>query len=458
MKKIKLKDIFHFEKKSTIKAGDGLKEGMYPFFTSSSILKKRINISQFKGNCLIFGTGGSPSIHFANTPFSASTDCIVVTPKNDNYNPKFIYYFLIANLHILKRGFKGAGLQHISKKYIQNISVPKCSIESQNKIVEVLDKASCLIQKRQKSIALLDDLLRATFFDMFGDLSDIANVIPRKPIIECCVSKEDIRCGPFGTQLSKSEFRTKGVPIWGIKHVNSEFKLNTTEFVTKEKADKLKNYTLQPRDILMTRKGCVGNCHIYPEHFNLGIMHSDILRIRVNENIINPFFLLYQFKYNDELKWQINRVSQGAVMAGINVSKLKKVFVKVPDITLQNKFENNYKRINALVNNLSSSNINILFNSILQRAFSGQLNFDLSVELDALLNNLKFDKMNEELELITNDNIYLNNLTERLNEKNFETQELYERAKKVAFQLLKMDEFIEQKYDAKSKSLKLVEK
>lgn len=39
-KRMKFADLFDYENKSSIKAGDGLSEGEYPFYTSSSILSK----------------------------------------------------------------------------------------------------------------------------------------------------------------------------------------------------------------------------------------------------------------------------------------------------------------------------------------------------------------------------------------------------------------------------------
>ena len=60
-----MEDLFDFQKKSKVKAGDGLVigDGEFPFYTSSPILSKSIDIAQFSGPSLIFGTGGSPSIH-----------------------------------------------------------------------------------------------------------------------------------------------------------------------------------------------------------------------------------------------------------------------------------------------------------------------------------------------------------------------------------------------------------
>ncbi|WP_431244235.1 restriction endonuclease subunit S [Flavobacterium sp. P21] len=127
MEKIAFKEIFNFQKKSKIKAGDGFKigEGKYPFYTSSNVLTKSLNDFLFENESLIFGTGGLASIHYCNENFAVSTDCFVTQPKNNKQTfTKFIYYYLSGNMHILENGFKGAGLKHISKDYLENIEIP----------------------------------------------------------------------------------------------------------------------------------------------------------------------------------------------------------------------------------------------------------------------------------------------------------------------------------------------
>ena len=124
MEKVKLKNIFDFQKKSKIKAGDGFKlgEAQYPFYTSSNELTKSINEYLFEDESLIFGTGGLASIHFCNEKFAVSTDCFVIQPKDKKrVFSKFVYYYLSGNMNILENGFKGAGLKHISKDYLENI-------------------------------------------------------------------------------------------------------------------------------------------------------------------------------------------------------------------------------------------------------------------------------------------------------------------------------------------------
>lgn len=166
----KFSDVFEFQSKSKIKAGEGLEAGKYPFYTSSCEQSKYLDDFRFQDDSLIFGTGGDASVHFNSDKFSVSTDCLVAKPKESKKSvSKYYYYFLKSNIRILEKGFKGAGLKHISKGYISQIDLPDAGYQHQKQVVEILDCADALRQKRKQSLQLLDEFLRATFLDMFGD-------------------------------------------------------------------------------------------------------------------------------------------------------------------------------------------------------------------------------------------------------------------------------------------------
>lgn len=57
----------------------------------------------------------------------------------------------------------------IKTSEIQKVKIPLPPLEEQKRIAAILDKADTLRRKREKAIALTNDLLRATFLDMFGD-------------------------------------------------------------------------------------------------------------------------------------------------------------------------------------------------------------------------------------------------------------------------------------------------
>ena len=173
---------------------------------------------------------------------------------------------------------------------------------------------------------------------MFGDLADPACVWQTCRLVDSCGSNDDIKCGPFGTQLSKDEYQSNGVPVWEIPQINSAFAIPPEHFLTEAKAKELQAYTLTPGDIVMSRKGNVGKCALFPEDKESGVLHSDVLRIRVSVTKANPCFMMYQLHYSRDVIRQIEQVSSGAIMAGVNVTKLKEILVKLPPLGLQEQF------------------------------------------------------------------------------------------------------------------------
>ena len=140
LNKRKVKDLFKFLPKAKHKAGEGLEKGTYPFYTSSAVVNKYFDEYDYEPNKLIFATGGSASVHYADSKFAVSTDNFILEP-NEDVNAKYVYYYLKNNLQIIQDGFHGAGLQHLSKDYLNEVSVPMLDNDSQDKVVSILDKA-----------------------------------------------------------------------------------------------------------------------------------------------------------------------------------------------------------------------------------------------------------------------------------------------------------------------------
>lgn len=158
------------------------------------------------------------------------------------------------------------------------------------------------------------------------------------PLISACVDDDDIKCGPFGTQLKQSEYVTTGVPVWGIPQVNASFTVPADTFVTEEKAQQLAPFLIQNGDIAMSRKGNIGQCALYPADFSPGIIASDVLRIRPDTKRLLPSFLMNQLHYSATVINQIEMVGNGQIMKGINVTKLKSISIYVPPMPLQEQF------------------------------------------------------------------------------------------------------------------------
>lgn len=290
---------------------------------------------------------------------------------SDKIHNKYLFWFLKSRTVYLNFLGRGATFKEISKSIVENIEISIPSIEEQKQHAAALDRLSDLISLRKRQLAKLDELVKARFVEMFGDLADPHCKHRKCTLSETCASQDDIKCGPFGTQLNKDEYRGTGVAVWEIPQINSGFKDKPTHFLTLEKAEQLIAYSIIPGDIAMSRKGTVGKCGLFPGKYEPGIIHSDVLRIRVDSNRVVPCFMMHQLHFSRAVQSQIKMVSSGAIMAGINVTKLKQIEVHVPEYSLQQNFSSFANEIDQqkLTIQQSLDKLEVLKRSLMQEYF-----------------------------------------------------------------------------------------
>lgn len=461
MRTEKFKNLFWFGPKSNIKAGEGLEKGRFPFYTSSPKLTKWIDREQHFDEALIFGTGGLASVHFEDQPFSTSTDCIVTITTNKEIKTKFVYYYLFGNIHLLERGFKGAGLKHISKKYIENLDIPVLPIETQNKIVTILDKASSLVTKREESIQMLDELLRATFLNMFGDPKANPHNFPIRSLPDFYIDKKNgTKCGPFGSALKKDEYIELGVPVWNMDNISKDGKFNSIPnlFISEEKYGELVNYSTYNNDIIISRAGTVGKMCVVKSDFTNSIISTNLIRLRFNDELLPSYFVALMLY----CKGGVGRLKKGGDGAFTHMSTgiLDSLEFPYPDKDLQLKFEAKQLHFAEIITRLKTSllEFDTLLKSLVQKVYNGQLNFNVDFELDALVQEIDLQNKENDLSKITGDIAYLQRLVDKLNNQEFKEKDLYDKAKHGVFQLMAVKEEerkVIQEYDENSKSLKL---
>ena len=214
-------------------------------------------------------------------------------------------------------------------------NVPLPSISEQLNVLAIVHKLKSVIDTRKEEINVLDKLVKARFVEMFEGGE---NQWGQKKLVECCNNKNDIKCGPFGSQLHVEDYQNVGIPVYGIPEVNSGFKINPKLYVSRLKAEELSSYNLIPGDVAVSRKGNVGQAALFHDELKNGIIHSDVLRIRLNEQILNPLFLIGELHFSQGIRNQVMQASNGAIMPGTNVTKLKKIIIDVPPLSMQMKY------------------------------------------------------------------------------------------------------------------------
>jgi|HigsolmetaAR203D_1030402.scaffolds.fasta_scaffold13531_1 type I restriction enzyme S subunit len=296
---------------------------------------------------------------------------------NPNYvNSEYLYFWLLSKKDYLHHLGRGATFKEISKSIVENIEVPLPSLEIQNKIVEILKKALNLIDKRKAQIEALDQLTQSVFLEMFGDpwinpkkwrVKKIKEVIKNKPINGFFAKNEQYSDKGNAKIIWISDFINKrSANIHGLK------KVVATE-------EDIKKYQVKYGDILFCRSslnvdgiGKAAYVPEFPKDENI-IFECHIIKITLSDEVLPEFFqVLSETKF---FRNQIIKHSKTSTMTTISQSGIMECSIIVPPVQIQNQFLQILKKIEyekqKLQNSLSLLNDN--FNSLMQRAFKGEL-------------------------------------------------------------------------------------
>lgn len=89
---------------------------------------------------------------------------------SDRINNRYLYWFLKGNTAYLNSLGRGATFKEISKKIVSDIEINVPEISQQLAAVDALERVSEIIRLRKNQLQKLDELIKARFVEMFGDL------------------------------------------------------------------------------------------------------------------------------------------------------------------------------------------------------------------------------------------------------------------------------------------------
>ncbi len=128
-----------------------------------------------------------------------------------------------------------------------------------------------------------------------------------------------------------------------------------------------------PGDIILSREGTVGIAAIVPQGLQL-CMGQRLVQVRPNKSTINSPYLLQLLLWQLAPE-QLGRLMRGSTSKHLNVKDLRKMPLPLPPLDFQENFRRLTEQIAAskVKQERSESEANNLFNSLLQRAFRGDL-------------------------------------------------------------------------------------
>lgn len=280
-------------------------------------------------------------------------------------------YYTMKELDFTSTGDKAVKGVTLNKRKLNNLKIPLPPLEEQKKIAAILDAADELRQKNQALIKKYDELTQSLFLDMFG--KPFSN---NKGFQTCILGEHSIKVqiGPFGSQLHKDDYINNGVPLINPMHINNRKVVpNYSYTISESKYNELSNYHLRAGDLILGRRGEMGRCALITSVENGWFCGTGSLFIRPG-NSINPTFLLYLISSKDGVDY-LEHEAKGVTMKNLNKGIIENIQFGLPSIDSQNLFAEMTNAIESqkAIAQASLHKSDKLFNSLLQKAFVGEL-------------------------------------------------------------------------------------
>ena len=214
------------------------------------------------------------------------------------------------------------------------ISLP--TIQEQKEIAEKLDNVDVLINLRQCELAKLDELVKARFVEMFGDMLINDMMWPEIPLEQLADVVSGITKGRKVTDTELFE-----VPYMAVSNVKDGYIDWTTIKTILATQKEIEQYRLLPYDVLMTEGGDpdkLGRGAVIAKPLENSIHQNHIFRVRLQKEKILPAFFSEYLQHQKAKRYFLGCAKQTTGIASINMTQLRALPVLTPPMELQKQF------------------------------------------------------------------------------------------------------------------------
>jgi type I restriction enzyme S subunit len=207
---------------------------------------------------------------------------------------------------------------------------------------------------------------------MFGDPSNMEKV----KIEDLAANKKHaLSSGPFGSSLTSAHYAEEGILVLRGKNI-AEGKLNLSDckYVTEEKALSLARSAVSPGDVVVIAVGASGMAFPIPDGFPQSIMSQNFNKISPDPSKVDSVYLAYTINSTFVQKQLAQNITD-TVRTFLSLTKLREILIPLPELELQHTFSKLSKQLEVTKQEhiKALQTADDLFNSLLQRAFRGEL-------------------------------------------------------------------------------------
>ncbi|WP_411684434.1 restriction endonuclease subunit S [Acinetobacter indicus] len=355
--------------------------GPYPYYGANG-LQGWINDFLFDENLILLAEDGG---HFDNPDRGVAYKISGKTWVNNHAHvikPKegvdLDYLCRVLENYDLTPWITGTTRGKLTKGGASEILIPLPPIAEQRRIASILDQADELRQKRQQAIEKLDQLLQATFIDMFGDPVSNPKGWEVKKLSELSTKIHSGNTPKGGSEnyVDQGIIFLRSQNVWKNKVI-----LDDVAYIDAETHSKMMKSSVKHEDLLMTKTGRIntensslGRAAIYLGEDDSANINGHVYLIRIKDGF-NKYFILRILTLPDYYEY-IRSVCVGGIdKRQLNKEHIENFPIIQPPMELQNKFSNIVQVIESqkpkLLEQLDLAEN--LFKTLQQKAFNGTL-------------------------------------------------------------------------------------
>jgi type I restriction enzyme S subunit len=304
---------------------------------------------------------------------------ISIVRAKESVDARYLFYWLSSSsvqARIRACARQTTNIANLSVGQFERLAIPLPALADQRRLADILDKADAIRNKRREEAVLTEELLTSAFLHIVGPAAEGSLDWPIATVESLAARTPNaMRTGPFGSDLLHSEFVTEGIAVLGIDNaVQNRFAWAQRRFITPEKYERLRRYTVHPDDVIVTIMGTTGRSAVVPRDIPTAITTKHLATITVDRERAEPEFVSQALVRHPDVLRQIDAANRGAIMSGLNLGLIKGLQVSVPPLERQRAFARAAEQIRSLADRVEYRRLDEdLFNSLRAQAFSGKL-------------------------------------------------------------------------------------
>ncbi len=306
-----------------------------------------------------------------------STTALIIT----KINKYFIEYYLISKYLFLNKNTKGTGIPHLNINMLLKLKILVPPLEEQQAIVSKIEsefeKIDLAIAKLENTLELLEKYKQSILKYAFDENSPFSKGNDYIPYEWEEKKLQDITTKITDGSHNPPKKQTEGIPMLSCQNIkNGNICFDNFRYISKDDYKKEeKRINIKSGDVLLTIVGSIGETAVVPNNIGIFSLQRSVAIIRTN---LNSFYLKYFLNSEYSIEYY-QKNQRGTAQKGIYLNILKNMYIKFPNIELQNTiakniqeyFKNNDKLKNIAIENIQK--LKQLKQTILKKAFSGEL-------------------------------------------------------------------------------------